>query len=528
MQQKRILTLPILMNQKMYNEKKIRMKYPFLLLSSLVSVEFFVLSQEANARLYITPSIDFSVAHADNVSSAPTGQEKSDTILTTNPRVFIENKAMRSDFTIDVGYTFEEYLRMDDFSGNDAQLASTFWFAVVPNFFDIEANASYSQISKGNPRDNVTANNRVSLDTGGSGSTPSQSSSIFLYDISPIFYTHHGEWAESENRFKYSESKENPTQSKSKDAANNIGGLDTKTFSFDQNIGSKSNLSRLKSTLTNHFSRTRQAGTPTRIVKEWTSDLANEVMILRPFALTYRPGWEHHNDTSQNVSNLNGFYNYYGFHIQGRRSDILVERGRKYKADAWNINSQYELTPFVNLTATYTDQTENQSLERLNNLTNSTNVGAGLSFDPLTGQFVNVATNEFQGLGNNIRARDLELGMDILKGRNTYHLTASVQKSTSATSGTSSNGNETIKTYRLNYIRNVTDKADFSAGGSYENDATTGSDTRKTWRFDTGYSYTVSEKVTVSIDYYYVIQRRKPIAEKIRENYVSISLEKQF
>lgn len=516
------------MNQKMYNEKNIRMKYYLLLLSPLFISGSFVSWHQAYAKIYITPSIDFSVGHTDNVSSAPTGQEKSDTILSTNPRVFIENKAMRSDFTIDVGYTFEEYVKNDDFSGDNGQLASTFWFAVVPNFFDIEANASYSQIAKGNPRDNITANNRVSLDTKGSGSTPSQSSSVLLYDISPVFYTHHGQWATSENRFKYSESKENPTQSKSKDATNNIGGLDTRTFSFDQTIKSGSNLGRLQSTLTNHSGRTREAGTPTRIVKEWTSDLANEIMIVRPFALTYRPGWEHHNDTSQNLSNLNGYYHYYGFHILGRRSDILVERGRKYKADAWNINSRYELTPFVNLTATYTDQTENQSLNRLNNLTSSANVGTGLSFDPVTGQFVNVATNEFQGLGNNIRARDLELGVNILRGRNTYHLTASVQKTTSATPGAGSNGNETIKTYRFDYTRNVTDRADFNVGGSYDSDVTVGSDTRKTWRFDTGYSYTVSEKVTVSVDYNYVVQRRKPISEKIRENYVSLSLEKQF
>lgn len=506
------------------------MKYYKILLFSLITPEFFVLSHQADAHVYITPSVDFSVGHTDNVNSSPRGHEKSDTILTTNPRVIFENRAFRSNFTIDAGYTFEEYVKDHDLGGDAAQLSSTFWFAVVPDHIELEANASYSQIANENPRDNITANNRVSLDTKDKGSTPAQSTSVLLYDISPIFYTHHGDWATSENRFKYSQSKKNPGQSKSKDTANSIDGLDTKTFSFDQTIESGSNLDRLHSTLTNYSSRTRESNTPTRIVKKWTSDLANEVMIVRPFALTYRPGWEHHNDTSQDVSNLNGYYHYYGFRILGRRSDILVERGRKYKADAWNIDSKYEVTPFVTLTTTYIDQTENQSLNRLDNLTNSANVGTGLSFDPITGQFVNVATNQFEGLGNDIRNRDLEIGLDILKGRNTLHLNVSYQKTTSAKSesGSSSNGDETIKTYRFDYKRNVTDKADFSLGGSYEHDVTIGADTRKTWRFNSGYSYTVSDKVTVSVDYDYVLQRRTPIAEKIRENYVSISLKKEF
>lgn len=515
------------MNQKMVNEKQTRKKH-LLILSSFVISESIFSWHQAEAKIYITPSIDFSVAHTDNVNSSPKGQEKGDTILKTNPRVVIENKAMRSDISVDLGYTFEEYVKNDDLSGNNGQLSSTFWVAIVPDYFDIEANASYSQISKTSPRDNITANNRVSLDTRGTSTTPSQSSSVLLYNISPIFYTHHGQWGESENKFTYSESKENPTQSKTKNATNNIGGLDTKTFLFDQTIESGPNFGRLKSTLTNHSSRTKQSGTPARIVKGWTSDLSNEVMIMRPFSLTYRPGWEHHKDPTQDLSNMNGYYHYYGFHIQGRRSDILVERGRKYKADAWNINANYELTPFTNLTASYTDQSENQSLNKLNNLTNTSNVGAGLVFDPLTGQFVNVVTNEFQGLGNNIRSRNLELGIDINKGRNTYHVSTSLQKSTSATPGAGSNGNETVKTYQIDYIRNMTDRADFTLGGSYENDVTIGSDTRNTWRFNTGCSYTVSDKVTLSLDYYYVLQKRKPIAEKIKENYVSMSLEKQF
>ena len=452
--------------------------------------------------------VTLEAAYTDNAFGATKGNEKHDAIFSAEPGLHIENTGGPSTLDFDASVRYDQYAAHDEISHDSENVFLNSNLIFEPNRFGVNLNGAYTMIAD-RPRENQSADNRV---------LKNNRRDQLIYSVSPVFYTRHGEWASTINRYTFSHSKDNPIGRNL--GSQNRAESDSKTNSFDQLINSGHNFKRTRSEIHNQYSNTHRSNGQSDFIRK-SSELFTEYAMKRHFFVTGRLGYE---DFEGSGRNLSGTYWLLGGHFVGSKTDLQVETGRRYDdTRTWNGSLAYELTPRWKLIGNYSDVVQNEEAQRIDNLT-SNSVGRGGVIDPVTGDTVDLTDSSFEDRDEVIRTKRLNLDLRGEKRRNIYVLGYSRSRITS----TESNRDQDVSIYRARYERRLTPKANFRIGGSYTEDKDKTSDNQKNYRLFSGYDYRLGDQATVGVKYDFYYRDSSQQGRDEKENKITLTFQKIF
>ena len=357
--------------------------------------------------LTITPSVEVREAYSDNVDLDPEGDAKTAIISEVVPGLRIRSESARVTSALDA-FPILRYQTAGEDEGLSVAggLAGLGTVEVAEDLFFVDAQASISQ---------------QVLSSREAGSTSNQET-VQVYRLSPYLQNRFGGFAEAEARYRLSQV--------FVDDEGTAGGTqtsDSTTHALNLSLESGSDFSRLfwaVSSLVSEESRTEDDDVSRREV-----DLEMRYAFDRSITLIAAGGYQVFDDgTSENE--VDGPTWRVGFRWRpGPRTDLEATYGERDDNQSPNVKFSYKIGPRTTVTAGYSEILE-KSQERLNRSLSR------IGLDGETDDFIDEDTglpfapnpSPFDIDNQTTRVKTFEVGVNGVRGRNTFGLNASFQK----------------------------------------------------------------------------------------------------
>lgn len=467
------------------------------------------------AELRLVPSLTVSESVSDNVDQDPDGDE--DAALITEVATGLS--ARWTTGRIQAFYTGSTRFR-HQIGGDDEgfevlpTLRGTGTAEISENLLFLDASAAVTQQLINTSRNDTSANRATTQS----------------YRVSPYLVGHFGSFANGELRYTFDqifvdEEDDRERTSIFRDDDDDLS--DATTHTISARLTSGRDFSRLRWGTSGSASESFRVGASD--VMRWNVGVNAEYAVLRSFSLLGGIGYEHFDDNDPE-NDIDGMTWDAGFRWRpGRRTDLTLTYGRSDGDERFEGQAEYRISPRSAIRASYTDRLTTGQ-ERL-----SSGLGA-IALDPLTGGLVDQTTGlpfdpRVRGaslVDQTERAQTFVLGMDLVRGRNTYQVAATVQFTEEENSDTvrdeeDSYGLDASWTRRLNPITSA------SLLGEYRRN-TFEPEGRTDDEFSLGarVNYSLYSNVEAFAAYGFTAQASDDSSEEFTENVVTVGARIQF
>ena len=356
--------------------------------------------------LTITPSVEVRETFSDNVDLDPEGDAQTAIISEVVPGVRIRSESARVTAALDA-FPILRYQTAGEDEGPSVagDLAGLGTVEVAEDLFFVDAQASISQQVLSSREAAATANEKT----------------VQVYRLSPFLQNRFGGFAEAEARYRLSQ-----VFLDDEGAAGGTQTSDSTTHALNLSLESGSDFSRLfwaVSSLVSEESRTEDDDVSRREV-----DLETRYAFDRSITLIAAGGYQFFDDgTSENE--VDGPTWRVGFRWRpGPRTDLEATYGERDDDQNPNVRFSYKIGPRTTVTARYSKILEN-SQERL--VRSLSRIGLDGETDDLidedTGLPFTPNPSPFDIDNQTTRIETFEVGVNGVRGRNTFGLNASFQ-----------------------------------------------------------------------------------------------------
>lgn len=466
-----------------------------------------VLSSPAVAGEWtITPRIDVEQSFTDNARSVAEGLE-ADMITTTTAGVDVSGSGARLQLNFNYNISRDTFWDNSDLNGLRQSLLGTSKVETIEDFMFIDTRASITQQS-------LARGGGISASDRNVGSN--DQSTVVNYAITPNFAHRYGNWAESDVRYSFNETRFLET-----DVGEAGVQPDTsRSFEIEGLVRSGRHFSRLSWELST--SRTFTNNNSDRNLTE----LSGEYAWSRKIALLGLAGREEIENSGLNADDDPEFFWRGGFRLTpGPRTSVRFEAGHRFGGANFSGEASYQFSSVTALQVSYEEsvRTDRQALtDNLNNLV----VGAdGGLIDPNTGVAGDPNATNLDFLDQTTRQQNLSISLNGASGRNTYNLTLGANKRTQEPDETQ----DTVVTFGAQLNRRMRPNLDggVSANLSVLTESANGIEDY-TLRSNAFLSYRLMENFTGRVSYDFLHRDSDNNVQDVQENVVSVSLSKSF
>lgn len=454
----------------------------------------------------IKPSVAVKQSITDNARSVADGAE-ADLITTTTGGINVVGHGRRAQLSFNYNLSRDTYWDNTELSGLRQNLLGAGRAEAWEDHVFIDTRASISQQS-------LTRNGGTSaIDR--TVATNDQST-VVNYSVTPNLANRYGNWAESDVRYTFNETRFLKT--------------DTGTAAAQPNA---SRSQTVKALVRNgpRFNRLRWELSTTRTYTNNNSnqdvtELSGEYALNRKVALLGRAGREKIENSGLSAGNDPSFFWLGGFRLTpGPRTSIRFEAGHRFGGASYSGDASYKLNASTTITASYEEalRTDRQALTaNLNNLVQGPD---GQLINPQTGQLANPNELPFDFLDQTTLQQNFSIAINGTSGRNTFNVTARANKRTQE--ATNAVDSDVSLSARIN--RRIWPDLDggISASVSAITEAADGNKDI-TLRGKAFLTYKFMENLAGTFQYDYLRRDADINTQDLQENVVSVSLRKTF
>jgi uncharacterized protein (PEP-CTERM system associated) len=343
----------------------------------------------------ITPQISVFQSFTSNARLAPPGEEKSDFFTTVSPGIDIHRESPSLNFDLSYALDAIGYVRDEELSElrNRLQFVST--ATIAPELLFLDARAAILQ----QPSDSRRT---------GSGSALAGSidlETVKTFNISPYLLYHFGSIADSEIRYIFN-------QTYSDDLT------DSTAHRVDAGLTSGKKFSRIQTTL--HLSGEEISAS--REISTRVAELIAQYRLSREVGLLGSVGYERIEDPTLD-DEPDGPIGSAGIQLEpGPRSSVTLLYQHRFESDFFSGEASYVIGPRTWIDASYSESIETSNSLFADNLEFLTRDEFGNYVDSRTARLFALDDTGFGLEENAFRLRVFDLGLHLVRGRNTFDL----------------------------------------------------------------------------------------------------------
>jgi uncharacterized protein (PEP-CTERM system associated) len=453
--------------------------------------------------LTITPSIELREGYSDNVDLGPEGDEESAFISEVVPGVRIRSESARVTGALNAFPILRHQTAGEDeglsLAGDLAGLGTV---EAVEDLFFVDAQASISQ---------------QVLDSRAAASTANEET-VQVYRISPYLRNRFGGFAEAEARYRLS-------QVLVGDQAAAGGGQtsDATTHALSLSLESGSDFSRLfwaLSSLASEESRSEDDDVSRR-----EADLELRYAVDRSITLIAAAGYQFFDDGTS-VNEVGGPTWRVGFRWRpGPRTDLEATYGERNDDQSANVRFSYKIGPRTTLTARYSEILET-SQERL--VRTLSQIGLEGETDEIideeTGLPFTPDPSPFDIDNETTRIEAFELGVNGVRGRNTFGVKASFQTEKTEPSGEE----EDVIQASARFSRRLNPHTTLSLFAGYERTEFDDGQVDDEYTLTGALNYQIYANVRAGVSYGFRLQDSTVEASEFAENRITANVRMTF
>ncbi len=455
----------------------------------------------------ITPRASVAQAITDNARST-TGDTETDLISSAIAGIGVLGDGARVQVSFDYDLAYDKYWDNDDLDGlrHDLLGDGTAELYREHLFFDARAAVSQQAIAR---RGTQTATGRTAADN---------QTVVINYALGPYLRNRFGDWAESELRYRFAE-----TRFADPDAGEGGGAPDdATTHQVTANLASGRRFTRYRWDVVADALTTERAD---QTFESGRLELAGEYDVNRFATLLGRVGYEKiDDDAGQDISGA--IWRLGARLTPGPRTQFRLEYGRRFDGQEWSGELIYRVSSRTELVAAYEEilQTNQQALG--SNLGRIERDETGQLIDPATGDVADPNDPTFDLGSGSFEQRRLTAAVVGHRGRNQYRLSGFYTTRKSTTSGAA---DETIFGGAASFDRRLTPKLDAGLDASYSasTEGGGGSGDDQIYRAALHASYRFNKTLTGAVRYNFLHNQRDGEGD-LTENVLSVSLRKDF
>lgn len=454
----------------------------------------------------IVPSLEVEQSVTDNARSVAEGQE-ADLITTTTGGINVSGQGRRAQLSFNYNLSRDSFWDNTELSGMRQNLLGAGNLEAWEDHIFIDTRASISQQSL--VRNGGTSASERTVAT-------NDQSTVVNYSVTPNFAHRYGNWADTDLRYTFNETRF----------------LDTDTGS----AGAQPDASRSQTVVAllrsgTEFNRLSWELSTTRTFTDNGSDsnlmqLSSEYVFSRKLTLIGLLGREEIENSGLNANDDPEVFWRGGFRLTpGPRTSIRFEAGHRFGGANFSGDASYRLGATTVITASYEEdvRTDRQALtDNLNNIGLDEN---GQFIDLVTGLPANPNALSFDFLDQTTRQQNFNISINGTSGRNTFSLSASASKRTQEPTDVSDS--EVSFGARIN--RRIWPDLDggLSANVSMITEAADGNN-GLTLRSGAFLNYKIMKQLNGTFRYDFLRRDADNDAQELEENVVSVSLRKTF
>jgi uncharacterized protein (PEP-CTERM system associated) len=448
----------------------------------------------------ITPHISVFQSFTSNARLAPPGEEESDFFTTASPGIDIHRESPSLNFDLSYALDAIAYVRDEELSElrNRLQFVST--ATIAPELLFLDARAAMLQQPDNSRRT-------------GSGSALAGSTNletVKTYSISPYLLYHFGSIADSEIRYSFN-------QTYSDDLS------DSTAHRVNVGLTSGSRFSRIRTTLQlsgEEISESREISTR-------LAELSAEYRLSREVGLLGSVGYERIEDPTLD-DEPDGPIGGAGIQLKpGPRSSVTLLYQHRFDSDFFSGEARYVIGPRTWIDASYSESIETSNSLFADNLDFLTRDEFGNYVDSRTARLFSLDDTGFGLEENAFRLKVFDLGLHLVRGRNTFDLVAyHERRDTDAT-----DEKDTAFGGALNWQRQISplSRLDFTARYRHGKfDDGTQDDTVRLIGAGASFIHSLNENLDGVVALSYLQQLSDEREDEFSEGVVSIGLTKRF
>ncbi|USG61300.1 TIGR03016 family PEP-CTERM system-associated outer membrane protein [Sneathiella marina] len=446
-----------------------------------------------------TPFVGIREAYTDNVLSTATNTE-SDFITTLNAGFTLDGIGNRLNILTSYDGAYDIYANTSDLNGFRHNLLGSANAELVQDHFFIDGQIAYT------PEDLSTTGASSAIDRTLSNSQ----TQVLNYSISPYYLQRFGGTAVGIARYRFSQLRFDETDVGG--AVDNPGNETTNEVNLILESG-------------RNFSRTSWSleafGVDTVVedgddLKRGTFVASGQYSINRNVALLGITGYDEFDGENIDNDDISGAFIGAGVRLTpGPRTDLSLGYGYRYGGGIWNMDFSYIVSSAAILTASYV-----------------VDVGTGgqayTNRDVLDedGELVNTNFSNSDFVGTTTKYETFDVGIRGTRGLNGYSAGATYEKRDFLTANTN---DETVSFFGF-YSRELSPKLGLSVDGSWSKiiEPETPGEAETTIRAGAALNYRFGDNFTGSLAYNYYDRNADIAADNIKENVISVSLNKSF
>jgi uncharacterized protein (PEP-CTERM system associated) len=379
----------------------------------------------------IVPAIDLSEQATDNVRLVATGRQ-ADLITTVSPSIFASGSSARLQGNFSYSPQVLKYATATDQDQILQNLFGTGTLTAVQDLLFFDANASISNQSR--------------LGGRGFGNTSqiptSSSTQTIAYSGAPYAKFHFGDTGDAVVRYQYSETmfSGNTGPVASLTPGQTLGSLSNST----QNEGSaKFTTGEAFNLMQLSFALDYQRFDSATSSRDESANVSGTYQLTRTLQQLASIGYErltYSQSISQSTApNFGGATWSIGYKYQPREDrEVMLNYGKSQGQNSFSGNANWAVTPLTTISASYSEQTETQQQELLQNIAQGTQTVPGQIVNQQTGLPLSIANPNLALQNGVFRIKTLQAGASIQGGeRNHYTITLNRTEQDSPTTGTS-------------------------------------------------------------------------------------------
>lgn len=464
-------------------------------------------SASANAGEWtITPSVEVEQSVTDNARSVSEGQE-ADLITTTTAGIDIAGEGRRAQLNLNVDLSRDDFWDNTELGGLRQALIGRGNIEAVEDLVFIDTRASVNQrsLARGGT---TTATNRTT--------NSADQTTIVNYSITPNFGHRYGNWAETDLRYTFNETRF----------------LDTDVGEAgEQPDASRSHkiLGLLRSGP--RFTKFRWNLTSTRTFTDNGSDrdvmeASGEYAWTRKISLLGSLGREELENSGLNEDDSAEYFGRGGFRLTpGPRTTIRFEAGQRFGGINFSGDASYRIGSSTVIRASYEEEVRTDRQALTANLNNTVVGPDGTLIDPNTNLPASPNDSELDFLDQTTRQQNFNISLSGTSGRNTFTISGRGNIRTQEPDGTS----DTVVTIGGTLNRRIWPRLNGGVGTSISvvTEAANGIEDY-TLRSNAFLTYTFMEDLFGSLRYNFLRRDSDSDSSDLQENTLSISLRKTF
>lgn len=457
----------------------------------------------------VTPRVEVEEAYNSNINLSPRGQEKSDFVTSISPGVAVRGTGRRLSLNFDYDPQQVFFLHEGSRSGVRQRFRGFTNAELLEQLLFFEANGSVNQ--------------QFVNSTGGVGGTTltasNNLSTVQTYSLGPVLRNHLGSFADAETRYRYSAFLVDSDQ---------VADTTQQDLSFILKSGRMfTDLGWTLNLLNSDADRKGDGSFAGTSSKHKLASVDTQYALNSTYSLLGGVGYEKIEDPTL-IDPPNGPIWNVGFQVKPNSvSYARFTIGERFGGSNKSADVRYEISPSARVTARYSQSIQTSQSLAIDNLSQ---IGLGPS-----GGLINTSTGRpflpgdplFSLQNSAFRQDRFSLNLNLTSGRNTYSGEVFDEKrefDTLIANDTHTTG------FVVNWTRRLTPLMDFNIGASYARSDFTNQADRKDdyYSATSGLSYRLSETAQARLSYRHTDRRSTAAGSDLREEFVALTLSKEF